>query len=128
MSNITNENKTEYTLTPENGIAGTYISSYVDENGLLKKIDIHNTDKFNFGYDVVDVLAKKCPDKTAMLHVSKDGKERRFTFKDMMLYSNKTANYLRYLGIKKGDRVLLILKRHYHLDVRSYMINVSFFS
>ena len=113
MSNTTNGKKTEYTLTPENGIAGTYVSSYVDENGLLKKIDIHDAEHFNFGYDVVDVLAKKCPDKTAMLHVSKDGKERRFTFKDMMLYSNKTANYLRYLGIKRGDRVLLILKRHY---------------
>ena len=113
MSNTTNGKTTEYTLTPENGIAGTYVSSYVDENGLLKKIDIHDAEHFNFGYDVVDVLAKKCPDKTAMLHVSKDGKERRFTFKDMMLYSNKTANYLRYLGIKRGDRVLLILKRHY---------------
>ncbi len=103
----------EYILTPENGIAGNFISSYVDNNGLIKAIDFHNDDQFNFGFDIVDELAKKCPDKTAMLHISKEGKERRITFKDMMTYSNKTANYLHYLGIRKGDRVLLSLKRHY---------------
>ncbi|MBO4590951.1 MAG: acetyl-CoA synthetase, partial [Eubacterium sp.] len=112
MSN-NNGNAAEYKLTPEEGIAGSFISSYVDEKGLLKSIDIHDAENFNFGFDVVDALAKKCPDKTAMLHISKHGKERRFSFKDMMIYSNKTANYLSYLGIKKGDRVLLILKRHY---------------
>ncbi len=109
MDNSANVNK----LTPVEGIAGKYISTIEDENGLLKEIEFHNTDDFNFGFDVVDVLAEKCPDKTAMMHISKAGKERRITFKDMMYYSNKSANYLHYLGIKKGDRVLLVLKRHY---------------
>ena len=104
---------TDYVLTPEDGIAGSYISSYVTDTGLLKKIEIHDDENFNFGFDIVDELARKCPDKTAMLHISKDGKERRITFKDMMIYSNKTANYLHYLGIRKGDKVLLSLKRHY---------------
>ena len=103
----------DYDLTPEEGIAGKYISTYVDENGLLKKIDIHDDDDFNFGFDVVDVLAEKCPDKTAMMHISKEGRERRITFADMKNYSNKTANYFHYLGIRKGDKVLLVLKRHY---------------
>ncbi|MCR5633517.1 MAG: AMP-binding protein [Eubacterium sp.] len=105
--------KKEYKLSPVPGIAGKFISTYEDSKGLLKAIDIHDDDKFNFAYDVVDALAEKCPNKTAMLHVSKEGKERRVTFRDMMKYSNMTANYLHYLGIKKGDRVLLILKRHY---------------
>ena len=108
MTNLS-ENK-EYVLKPEEGVAGKFISTSVDENGLLKEIQFHNDDNFNFGFDVVDALAKKCPDKTAMLHLSKDKKERNITFKDMMYYSNKAANYLEYLGIKKGDRVLLILK------------------
>ncbi len=103
----------EYTLTPEKGVAGKFISSYVDDKGLIKAIDFHDDDQFNFGFDIVDELARKCPDKTAMLHISREGKERRITFKDMMTYSNKTANYLHYLGIRKGDRVLLSLKRHY---------------
>ena len=109
MSNEMNENK----FKPVPGIAGRYISTVEDENGLLKEIQYHDTDTFNFGFDVVDVLADKCPDKTAMMHISKAGKQRRITFKDMMYYSNKSANYLQYLGIKKGDKVLLILKRHY---------------
>ena len=100
-------------MVPAPGVAGKYISVCEDESGVLQAIDFHDDENFNFGFDVVDVLAEKCPNKTAMLHVSKEGKERRITFKDMMTYSNKTANYLRYLGVRKGDRVLLIMKRHY---------------
>ncbi|MBQ8538333.1 MAG: AMP-binding protein, partial [Ruminococcus sp.] len=61
----------------------------------------------------VDALADKKPDKLAMLHISKDHTERRFTFKDMKKASAQCANYFKSLGIKKGDRVMLILKRHY---------------
>ncbi|MBQ7335900.1 MAG: AMP-binding protein, partial [Clostridia bacterium] len=62
----------------------------------------------------VDALAQKEPNKLAMLHVSKDKTERRFTFKDMKKASAQCANYFKSLGIKKGDRVMLVLKRHYH--------------
>lgn len=71
-------------------------------------------DNFNFAYDVVDVLGKTKPDKLAMIWVSNDGEEKKFTFKDMMLASNKAANYFKYLGIKKGDKVLLVLRRSYY--------------
>lgn len=98
---------------PEEGLAGKYVSTAKDENGILSGITFHNDEHFNFAYDVVDVLGKTKPDKLAMLHISNDGKERRITFKDMMVYSNKAANYFRYLGIKRGDRVMLVLKRHY---------------
>ena len=90
-----------------------FIDTVEDENGLLQKIDFHNDDKFNFGFDVVDAIAKKDPDKLAMLHISKDKVERRFTFKDMKRASAQCANYFKALGIKKGDRVMLVLKRHY---------------
>ena len=71
-------------------------------------------ENFNFAYDVVDELGKTKPDKLAMVWVSKDGEEKRFTFRDMMIYSNKAANYLSYMGIRKGDKVMLTLKRSYH--------------
>lgn len=71
-------------------------------------------DNFNFAYDVVDELGNTKPDKLAMLWISKDGEEKRFTFKDMMLNSNKAANYLSSMGIRKGDRVLLAMKRSYY--------------
>lgn len=68
---------------------------------------------FNFAYDVIDVLGTQKPDKLAMIWVSNDGEEKHFTFKDMMLESNRAANYFKYLGVKKGDKVLLVLKRSY---------------
>ena len=94
-------------------IAARFIETTLDENGVLNGINFKNDDKFNFAFDVVDELAKKSPDKVAMLHIENDGTERAFTFKDMSLNSNKAANYFRSLGIKKGDRVMLVLKRHY---------------
>jgi len=84
-----------------------------EENGVLKKIDFKNEEKFNFAFDVVDALGRSKPDKLAMLHVSEDGTERRFTFKDMKKESARAANYFKSLGIKRGDRVMLVLKRHY---------------
>jgi acetyl-CoA synthetase len=100
-------------LKPEEGLAGRYVSTSFDENDVLNHIEFHNDEHFNFAYDVVDVLGQEKPDKLAMLHIANDGKERRITFEDMMVYSNKAANYFRYLGIKRGDRVMLVLKRHY---------------
>lgn len=103
----------EKNLLPEQGIAGKFISTSFDESGIMNQIEFHDTDNFNFAYDVVDVLGSEQPNKLAMLHIASDGKERRITFEDMMNYSNKAANYFRFLGIKRGDRVMLVLKRHY---------------
>ncbi|MBQ8719537.1 MAG: AMP-binding protein [Clostridia bacterium] len=84
-----------------------------EENGALTKIAFKNEDKFNFAFDVVDELGRRKPEKLAMLHVSEDGTERRFTFRDMKKESARAANYFKSLGIKRGDRVMLVLKRHY---------------
>ncbi len=84
-----------------------------EENGILTKIDFKNEESFNFAFDVVDSLGRKKPDKLAMLHVSEDGTERRFTFGDMKKESARAANYFKSIGIKRGDRVMLVLKRHY---------------
>ena len=84
-----------------------------EENGVLTKIEFKNEDKFNFAFDVVDALGRAKPDKLAMLHVSEDGTERRFTFGDIKKESARAANYFKSLGIKRGDRVMLVLKRHY---------------
>ncbi len=90
-----------------------FIKTAEDEHGALQKIDFQNTERFNFGFDIVDGIAKKYPDKLAMLHLDKHKVERRFTFRDMKQYSNQAANYFTSLGIKRGDRVMLVLKRHY---------------
>ena len=84
-----------------------------EQDGKLTAIDFKDENKFNFAYDVVDELARRRPEKLAMLHLSEDGTERRFTFKDIKMESARAANYFKSLGIKKGDRVMLVLKRHY---------------
>ncbi len=83
------------------------------ENGKLTAIDFKNQEKFNFAFDVVDALGTNKPDKLAMLHISEDMTERRFTFQDMKKESARAANYFKSLGIRRGDRVMLVLKRHY---------------
>ena len=90
-----------------------FIDVELNENGTPTSIKFKNTDKFNFAFDICDALADKYPDKLAMLHISKDKTERRLTFKDIKKASNQCANYFKALGIKKGDRVMLVLKRHY---------------
>ncbi|MDR2091473.1 MAG: AMP-binding protein [Clostridiales bacterium] len=84
-----------------------------DANGALKKIEFIQDDDFNFAFDVVDYLGKNKPDKTAMIWLGKNKEEKRFTFSDMMQNSARAANYFKSLGIKKGDRVMLVLKRHH---------------
>jgi acetyl-CoA synthetase len=84
-----------------------------NEKGTPTSIKFKNTENFNFAYDLIDALADREPDKLAMLHIARDKTERRFTFKDMKKGSAQAANYFKSLGIKKGDRVMLILKRHY---------------
>ena len=84
-----------------------------EKDGILTEIAFKNEEKFNFAFDVVDALGRRKPDKLAMLHISEDGTERKFTFQDMKKESARVANYFKSLGIKRGDRVMLVLKRHY---------------
>lgn len=70
-------------------------------------------DNFNFGYDVVDKIAEEEPQKRALVWCGADGQSRIFSFEDMRMMSNKAANVLSSHGIGRGDRVLVMLKRHY---------------
>jgi len=70
-------------------------------------------ERFNFGFDVLDEVAKKDPNKLALVWTNNKGDEKNFTFGEMAALSNKAANYLLSIGIKKGDKVMLTLKRHY---------------
>ena len=90
-----------------------YCHEITDEHGNLKSITLDYPDNFNFGYDVVDKIAEETPDKRALVWCNVQGEEHIFTFDHMKKYSNRMANVLRSAGIGRGDRVMLILKRHY---------------
>ena len=100
--------------TPEQQLlCDQFVHGVEKEDGSLERIEFHNEDKFNFAFDIVDGIARREPDKLAMVHVANDMTERRFTFKDMKDASSQVANYFTSLGVKRGDRVMLVLKRHY---------------
>ncbi len=94
-------------------LIGDFIHCTEDEQGVLTDISFANEEKYNFAFDTVDALAEKYPDKLAMLHLDSEKTERRFTFRDIKRESARAANYFKSLGIEKGDRVMLVLKRHY---------------
>ena len=74
---------------------------------------INVPEDFNFGYDVVDEWARVEPEKRALVWCNDAGEERTFTFTDISLLSNKTANAFRKLGIGKGDIVMCIMRRRW---------------
>ena len=84
--------------------------SYED---LYKNFKISIPDNFNFAYDVVDEYAKNEPKREALVWCDDNDESHIFTFKDLSLASQRTANFLVEQGIKKGDRVMLILRRRY---------------
>jgi acetyl-CoA synthetase len=88
----------------------TEFTSYED---FISNFEIKIPENFNFAYDVVDETAIKTPDKIAMVWCDDKGSEAIFTFGQMKYYSDKAANFFKSIGIRKGDPVMLILKRHY---------------
>ena len=77
------------------------------------KFEIIIPENFNFAYDVVDEIALSTPGKTAMVWCDDKGNETTFTFGMLKYHSDKAANFFKSKGIRKGDPVMLILKRHY---------------
>ncbi|MBO7207691.1 MAG: AMP-binding protein, partial [Kiritimatiellae bacterium] len=113
------KNKIIHKIVPEepvheDRIYKRYTEVVKNENGTPVSIKFKNENEFNFAFDIVDALGQEKPEKRAMMYVSNDGSfEKAFTFNEMSRASNQCANYFKALGIKKGDRVMLVLKRHY---------------
>ena len=85
--------------------------SYED---FLHNFRINVPENFNFAYDVLDVIAEEEPDKQRALQwAHMDGRERAFTFAEIARLSKQAANLFVRLGIQKGDKVMLVLRRHY---------------
>ena len=91
-------------------LAKTEFSSYDD---FKKNFDIKVPENYNFAFDTVDEIANQHPERIAMVWCDDNGAEAKFTFSQMKYYSDKAANFFLSAGIKKGDAVMLILKRRY---------------
>ena len=95
------------------------LNKYLDKiefenyNDFLENFKINVPKNFNFGYDIVDEWARISPNKKALLWTNDQGKEIQFTFADIKRESDKAASYFTQLGIKRGDMVMIVLKRRY---------------
>lgn len=63
---------------------------------------------FNWALDYFDVMAEG-NSANALWIVEEDGSEQRYSFQQLARRSNQVANHLRSLGVRRGDRVLLML-------------------
>ena len=88
-------------------------TSFTSEEDFKANLHFKVPENFNFAYDIMDVWAEERPDKLALLWTNEQGAELRFTFQDLKEQTDQTAAYFQSLGIGHGDKVMLILKRHY---------------
>jgi len=91
-------------------LSKTDFKSYED---FYQNFSINIPDNFNFAYDVVDRIAEQHPEKRAIVWCNDRGEEKQITFEALRIHVNKTANTFQSLGIRKGDPVMLVLKRRY---------------
>jgi acetyl-CoA synthetase len=101
-------------------LSKTNFDSYSD---FVTNYQIRIPENFNFAFDVVDEVARETPDKVAMVWCNDSGEEAVFTFAQMKKYSDKAANFFRSAGIRKGDPVMLILKRRFEFWFCSLALN-----
>lgn len=90
-----------------------FCKEVTDNEGNLKSISLDYPENFNFGYDVVDAVADTEPQKTALVWCNTENQEHIFSFSDVKKFSNQMANVFKKSGLKRGDRVMVVLKRHY---------------
>ncbi len=83
-------------------------SSYED---FMQGFKVKVPENFNFGYDVVDAWAKAVPEKEALLWANDKGDVKHVTYGALKNISDQCAAFFQGIGIEKGDRVMLILKR-----------------
>ena len=88
-------------------------TSFTSEEDYKRNLHFKIPENFNFAYDVMDEWAEEHPDKLALLWTSERGEEVRATFAELKDQTDRTAAYFQSLGIGHGDKVMLILKRHY---------------
>ena len=88
-------------------------TSFSSQEDFIKNFHINVPGHFNFAYDVLDAWAEEAPDKLALLWTDDKGGCLKFTFRDLKEQSDRTASYFLTLGIGKGDKVMLMLKRRY---------------
>ncbi|MCI5519736.1 MAG: AMP-binding protein [Treponema sp.] len=87
---------------------------FKDYDDFSKHCRLKAPEDFNFAYDIIDRYAKEAPEKKALVWIDDNSDEAKvFTFTDISRESKRAAYWLSLKGIKKGDTVMLVLRRRY---------------
>ena len=90
-----------------------YCTETFDAQGNLTSFRTNCGRHFNYAYDVIDEIGRVEPERMAMIWRNPEGEEHDLRFSDIARWSNKAANFFLSQGIKRGDRVMVIMRRHY---------------
>jgi len=88
-------------------------ADYKSYEDFYENFKINIPENFNYGFDIIDQIANECPNQRALVWRNDKGQSKDFSFKEISSLSNKAANAFIKLGLKKGDTVMLIVKRRY---------------
>ena len=80
-----------------------------DYDGARARFAWPELDEFNWALDWFDVIAAEHPERAALRVVGDDGSDESVSYGEMAARSGQVANWLRGLGVRRGDRVLLML-------------------
>jgi acetyl-CoA synthetase len=84
------------------------LSHREDYDAAIREFAWPELDEFNWALDWFDVIAVEHPGQEALRVVAEDG-ITSLTYGELAARSNQVANWLRSLGARRGDRLLLML-------------------
>ncbi|MDR0197466.1 MAG: AMP-binding protein [Oscillospiraceae bacterium] len=96
-----------------NGYYKKFVTEGFGGDGILNRFEINCPDDFNFAYDIIDKFAALEPDRKAVMWASVAGGRKIVSYGELSAFSSRAANLLSKSGIKKGDKVMLVMKRNH---------------
>ena len=99
-----------------------YIREGFDENGVVNKFELDLPDNFNYAYDIIDKIAEIEPERRAMIWCDEAGNEKIYSYGELSKLSNRAANMLLDKGVKAGQKVMTVLKRHWQMWIVTFAL------
>ena len=86
-------------------------TEFTDYQDFMQHFRVNVPEDFNFAYDIVDAYAEREPEREAILWTNERGDVKHISYDELKRLSDRTASYFNNIGIRRGDCVMLILKR-----------------
>ncbi|MCI5498786.1 MAG: AMP-binding protein [Clostridiales bacterium] len=96
-----------------NDLSTRYIHETFGPDGQIIQWSYDYPENFNYGYDIMDVLGTRYPNRLAMLWRNDRDEEVRLTFGQLKDLSTQAANLFQRRGLKKGDVLMTSLRTHW---------------